>query len=687
MENFGKMTFNKARMKERLPHSVYVKWKEVVRSNLELDRDTADAIAHAMKEWALEQGATHYSHWFHPLNGLTAKKMEAFVDREDSEPLFRFSGKELIKGEPDASSFPSGGIRSTFEARGYTYWDVTANSFVIDNVLYIPTVFVAYTGEKLDTRGPLIAATSRLSAIGADVMNLLYKENHTYRMRVKVGLEQEFFLVDQKLFEARLDLNTTGRTLFGARPAKGQEMEDHYFGRIPERVGAFYKEVDQALWELGIFAKTEHNEVAPGQFELAILFENVNIAVDDNQLCMDILKKTARKHGLVCLLHEKPFRGVNGSGKHNNYSIGTNFGFNCFDPGDNPQDNLPFLTFVSALVEVVYKYQTLIRISTSSLSNDHRLGGDEAPPAIVSLFLGTDLEDLLRSIADPNYEKKVTRPAFKVQNLGEVPTDKTDRNRTATVAFTGNKFEFRMLGSSKSAAGLNIVLNAAMADVLQGYLKRLTQAEDLKEEVYAIVRDTMAHYSAVVYDKDNYSQVWVDEAKRRGLKNHKRLMDALLAIENEDSYEVFKRMDIFTDVELKAIWEIQFEEVRNVHLLELRTMAEILEKYIKPMAMAQGVAYGEALKHMNNLRIKKDLDWMNDKITQLYDVTDRIHEVHDKAESNHDAKKSATYLDEHATIVLEDARQVVDAIEEKLSHEINTLPTYTELLNSLIIGG
>lgn len=682
MENFGKMTFNKARMKERLPHSVYMKWKEVVRNNLELDRDTADAIAHAMKEWAIENNATHYSHWFFPLNGLTAKKMEAFIDRTDNEPLMRFSGKELIKGEPDASSFPSGGIRSTFEARGYTYWDVTANSFIIDNVLYIPTVFVAFTGEKLDTRAPLLSSTNRLSKIGSDIMNILEKK-HTYRMRVKVGLEQEFFLIDRDLYNKRIDLACTGRTLFGARPPKAQELEDHYFGIIPERVEKFYREVDEKLWSLGIYAKTEHNEVAPGQFEVAILFENVNIAVDDNQLCMDILKSVAKKHNMVCLLHEKPFKGVNGSGKHNNYSIATNYGLNCFEPGDNPEENLPFLIFVSALIEVVHRNQTLLRIASSNVSNDHRLGGNEAPPAIVSMFLGTDLEDVFRKISDTNYKPKTKFEPMRIETLGEVPSDKADRNRTASVAFTGNKFEFRMLGSSKSAAELNIVINTAMADALERMYEELKNAVDIKETVYNIVRDRMEKYSGVIYDKDNYSEEWVQEANRRGLKNHKTLFDALKAVKDENCYEIFYKQDIFSKVELEAIYKIAYEEIKQVHLLELRTIQEVIQKQIIPMTMKQAVLYVKYLDTIENPVVRAELELFNDSITELYNLREEMIELHDRLETDEDIFKSTEELQKDATMLLEKVRNIIDELELRISEEINYIPTYREMFNSL----
>ncbi|MGO1581418.1 MAG: glutamine synthetase III [Peptoniphilaceae bacterium] len=687
IDNFGKMTFNKSKMKEKLPYSVYLKWKEVVRTNMELDRETADTIAHAMKEWALENGATHYSHWFSPLNGLTAKKQESFLDRtDDFEVMNRFSGKELIKGEPDASSFPNGGMRSTFEARGYTYWDCSANSFILDKVLYIPTIFVSFTGEKLDKRAPLLASMNEISKEASRLMNLIEKKEYTYRMKAKIGLEQEFFLIDKEQFYKRTDLKSCGRTLFGARPPKGQELDDHYFGAIPKRVISFYEEVNEKLWSLGIYAKTEHNEVAPCQFEIAILFENANISIDDNQLCMDILKRTADKHGLVCLLHEKPFKGVNGSGKHNNYSLATNYGLNVFNPGDNPKENLPFILFTAAIVKMVDKYQTLLRIASSSVSNDYRLGGDEAPPAIMSLFLGRDIEDIINSIAYEDYKAKNINKEFKVGNLGIVPKDKSDRNRTSSIAFTGNKFEFRMLGSSKSAADLNIIINTAMASVIKEMADKLenVKEEDLKEESYKIVKDIIIKHGRIVYDGDNYSNDWIEEAKRRGLKNYKTFFDALNGIKNEDSYNVLLEKNILTKKELEAIYEVYLEEVIKYHSLEIRIIKNMVAKDIAPAAMNEIKDIGEVLKFVENSELRNLMENLNRNLENLLSKSEELRLLYSDSAEIKDSYKKAKFLQENARGLMESIRDIADDIEKKVSRENYKIPTYEDMFNSLI---
>ncbi|WP_138160565.1 glutamine synthetase III [Peptoniphilus catoniae] len=687
VEEFGKMTFNKAKMKERLPYPVYLKWKDVVRTNAILDKDTADSIAHAMKEWALENGATHYTHWFSPLNGLTAKKHEAFLDRtSDFEIMNRFSGKELIKGEPDASSFPSGGMRSTFEARGYTYWDCSANSFILDNILYIPSIFLSFTGEKLDKRAPLMASINEVSKEGSRLSNILKKEEHTYRMRVKIGLEQEFFLVDKKLYDKRSDLKNCGRTIFGANPPKAQDLEDHYFGVIPERVMDFYEDVNSTLWSLGVYAKTEHNEAAPCQFELAILFENANISIDDNQLCMSVLQSTALKHGLVCLLHEKPFKGVNGSGKHNNYSLVTNYGLNVFDPGKKPEENLIFLSFSAALIEAVYKTQSLIRISSSSVSNDFRLGADEAPPAIVSLFLGRDLEDLFKSIAYDDYEKRAFEGKIKVASLGEVDKDRSDRNRTSTVAFTGNKFEFRMLGSSKMAADINIVINAGMAAALKKIADKLEGVKEdcLKDEVYKIVRDIVVNYGSVLYDGNNYSEDWIREAARRGLKNHKTFFDALCAVKDEDSYKMFYDMGILSETELKAVYEVYLEDIVKYHSLELRIAKDMVVKDIVPAGLKQICDLGKALSYVKNSPVEEVKERINEDIDKLLKLRDKAQKIYDDSLKIQNTFKTAEFLEKNVVPLLKEMRIYADDIEKMVSRENYTIPTYEDLFSSII---
>ncbi len=690
LHTFGAKTFNKAKMKASLPYPIYLKWKNAIRNEEDLDRETADAIAHAMKVWALENDATHYCHWFQPLSGRTAKKHESFMDRTDEmEPMIRFSGKELIKSEPDASSFPNGGMRSTFEARGYTYWDCTANSFIIDHVLYIPSIFVSYHGEKLDKRGPLLAAMNLVSVYGSQIANLFAKEEHTYRLRSKLGLEQEFFLVDLDHYKARTDLKTCGRTLVGARPPKGQELEDHYYGSIPSRVTAFYEELNEELSKLGVYAKTEHNEVAPGQFEVAVLFENTNVSIDNNQLVMNLLHEVAGRHHLACLLHEKPFARVNGSGKHNNYSLATNYGLNCFDPGDEPGKNLLFLVFLAAMIKATDRYAVLLRVASSGPSNDVRLGGQEAPPAIISMFLGQDLEEVLKSVVEEGYEAKVDLKKIKVNSLEDVPRDASDRNRTSPFAFTGNKFEFRMLGSSKSASDVNIVLNAALADVLQEFGERLLPFDgkkELEEEAYALVRETIREHGRILYSGDNYSTAWVEEAKRRGLPNLPTYYDALIAAKDKDLIDLFLRHNIFDIRELEALYEIGLEEVASHHALEARALLAMIGKDILPAALqeiedlASEIA-GFSKKPQHLLRRKETLE---EAVENLLDLEDQLEFAMNEAEAEGDMEKKAQMLQREVVPLFEEIRAISDKIEETVRRENWALPTYEEMFESVL---
>ncbi len=689
LADFGKNNFNKKMMKERLPYPIYLKWKDAVRLKEDLDSQTADAIAHAMKEWALERGATHYTHWFQPLNGLTAKKNESFLDRtSDQEPIVRFSGKELIKSEPDASSFPSGGIRSTFEARGYTYWDSTANSFIIDNILYIPSIFVSYNGEKLDKRGPILDSMNRVSDEGTRVVNLFEKDEPTYRMRVKVGLEQEFFLVDKKLYDRRSDLKHVGRTIFGAKPPKAQELGDHYFGVIPARVEKFYEEVNEVLWSLGIYAKTEHNEAAPCQFETAILFENCNISVDDNQLCMAVLKSVALKHGMVCLLHEKPFVDVNGSGKHNNYSIATNYGLNCFSPGKNPRENFVFLLFTSALIKTVDIGATLIRIASSSPGNDYRLGGHEAPPGIISIFLGDDLEDVFKSIAYDDYEQREFPDRLKVQRLGYVQRDRSDRNRTSPVAFTGNKFEFRMLGSSKSAADINVVINILMAHELKNMANVLEplagDEKALKEKAYELVKDIILKHGRVLYAGDGYADEWMQEAEKRGLPNYRKLIDAVVGVQNDPAAKILVEEKVLTDIELSAIYDIILEEIIISHQLEARTFISMINKDIVPSALSEVRDLNEVLKDVEIPSIKKKRDTLVRGIEKLEEIRELVGERYRESSKCTTHLDAALFLQNKVMSQFEEARKVADSLEEITSRKNYSLPTYEDLFNSLI---
>ena len=688
IEEFGIKSFNKKKMKESLPYPIYLKWKDALRNEKDLDRETADAIAHAMKDWALKNGATHFAHWFLPLSGHTAKKHEAFISRtSDNEPINRFSGKELVKGEPDASSFPSGGMRSTFEARGYTYWDLTANSFVIGSVLYIPTIFMSYKGEKLDKRGPLIDSTKILSDEGTRVVNLFEKDEYAYRMRVKVGLEQEFFLLDKEVYKKRSDLKNIGRTIVGAPSPKGQELSDHYFGQIPARVEKFYKDVDKKLYELGIYSEAEHNEVAPNQFEMAILFENVNVAIDDNQLLMNILKETALENNLVCLFHEKPFNSVNGSGKHNNYSIVTNYGLNVFDPGDDPYNNNVFLLFTAAIIEATDKYQSLLRVSASSTSNDFRLGADEAPPAIISLFLGSDLEELFRDIREDIEYKKDSENNFRGYNLLSVPRDSSDRNRTAAVAFTGNKFEFRMLGSSKTGSDLNIALNCAMADSLANIYEKLKDFQDdpnrLREKTLEIVREIMENHDRIICDGDNYSDDWKEEAKKRGLANHKTYFDALVALRDFDFHDIFIKRGIYTEKEIKASYEVNLEEVVIYHSLEAKTMVSMIHKDLVPMGMAELNDLSQILKFKNNEKLRIKYDRIDKMITDLLECGDEINLLLDHSNNIDDIYKKAEYVERNIATKLLTTRRIADQMERLISRKNMTLPSYEDIFNSL----
>lgn len=685
IHDFGISTFDKKRMKKSLPYPTYIKWKNAVRKEEALDIQTADSIAHAMKEWAIENGATHYAHWFQPLNGMTAKKQDAFLDRgKDQESIIRFSGSELIKGEPDASSFPCGGMRSTFEARGYTYWDYTANSFIIDKVMYIPSIFVSFRGETLDKKYPLLKSMDFISEQGTRVVNF-FSEEHIYRLRTKVGLEQEFFLIDKEVFEKRQDIRNTGRTLIGAKPPKTQEESQHYFGLIPERVSEFYSDVDEELWKLGIFAKTEHNEVAPCQFELAILYENTNVAIDDNQICMEVLKKTALKHGLVCLLHEKPFKGMNGSGKHNNWSVTTNYGQNLFDPGDNPEENILFLLFVTAVMEAVDDYAGLLRFASASPRNDYRLGGDEAPPSILSIFMGLDLERLLLSFVDENIDPTIESNDFKIHNLKEVPHDLTDRNRTSPFAYTGNKFEFRMLGSSQSAADINIVLNTAVGSVLQRYADTLEEEkeENRREKAFSLVRETIKKHQRILYGGDNYLKEWEEEAERRGLPNYKTFLDSIIACMKDAKFEIFEENNILKRREMEALFTIGIDNIIDTHLLELRTIEWMMNKDIIPAARDELIDMAKVLDYVENPAIENRIQHLNDLIKQLMDGTNSVNEYFEKQKEIEDKLERAVFIQENMLPFLDKIRKSADEIERLCSSRNYDLPSYEEIFLSI----
>ena len=591
-DDFGINLFSECVMKECLPHPIYKKWKTATRKEDALDRPTADAIAHAMKTWAMDKGATHFTHWFQPLTGSTAEKHDSFIEPGDhDQPISRFSGKSLIKGEGDASSFPSGGLRATFEARGYTYWDCTSPAFLRDNVLCIPTIFVSYNGETLDKKAPLLKSAEAISKQATRIVNL-FKDKDIKHVNAMVGLEQEYFLIDKRMYLERKDLVHTGRTLFGSMPPKSMDIRGHYFGSIPSRVQAFMTEVDEELWKLGIYAKTEHNEVAPCQFEIAPLFIDANVAVDQNLIIMDVLKKKADKHGMACLLHEKPFQGVNGSGKHNNWSLVTDDGQNLLEPGDRPHENIRFLLFVCAIIEAVDTYPELLRMAASCYGNDYRLGADEAPPAVVSICMGDELEIILEKLRNGEHEIKpdVETQPYAIANLSYVPKDTSDRNRTSPFAFTGNKFEFRMVGSSRSASTTNIILNSIVADSLRSIADTLQQykyIDDIRKKSLDICRDILRKHSRILFSKDGYSEEWLQEAQERGLPNIKHYVDSIYSMLDDKAVEMFERNKVYDRLELEARVDILTEEYRKSVKAEVLTLLDISKKDILP---AQGSA-------------------------------------------------------------------------------------------------
>ncbi len=586
-ETFGTMVFNDRVMKERLPKTTYQALRRTIELGKHLDPDIANVVANAMKDWAIEKGVTHFTHWFQPMTGITAEKHDSFITPQgDSAVIMEFSGKELVKGEPDASSFPSGGLRATFEARGYTAWDPSSYAFIKDGTLCIPTVFYSYSGEALDKKTPLLRS---MEVLNKQALRILRLFGHTDVSRVitTVGPEQEYFLVDLDLYAQREDLRLCGRTLFGAMPPKGQELDDHYFGSIKPRVAAFMKELDEELWKLGIYAKTEHNEVAPAQHELAPIFTNTNLATDHNQLTMETMKKVARRHGLACLLHEKPFAGVNGSGKHNNWSLSTNTGMNLLEPGDSPQDNAQFLLFLTAVIKAVDEYQDLLRMSVASAGNDHRLGAQEAPPAIVSMFLGDELTGILDSIEQGSSYDARSSEVMKVgvHILPRFPKDTTDRNRTSPFAFTGNKFEFRMLGSDLSIAGPNIILNTIVAEALTEFADALEAADDFNAALQQLIKENIAAHRRIIFNGNNYSEEWVQEAERRGLLNLSSTAEAIAPFIAQKNIALFTKHKIFTVSEIHSRYEILMEEYCKKILIEGRIMVDMARHQILPAVL------------------------------------------------------------------------------------------------------
>lgn len=683
LDCFGANVFNLLVMKERLPKDVYKKIKQTINQGDYLDASIANVVAKAMKEWAIEKGATHYTHWFQPLTGGTAEKHDSFIlPTEDGRISMEFSGKELIKGEPDASSFPSGGIRATFEARGYTAWDCTSPAFIREDnggaTLVIPTAFCSYNGEALDKKTPLLRS---MEVINKQALRILKLFGNTTATRVvsTVGAEQEYFLVDKKYYDKRLDLITSGRTLFGVKPPKGQEMEDHYFGSIKERVAGYMRELNVELWKLGLMAKTQHNEVAPAQYELAPVFGTTNVATDHNQITMDVMQKVAKRHGFVCLLHEKPFAGINGSGKHNNWSLLSNDGQNLFDPGKTPHDNAQFLVFLISVVAAVDRYADILRMSAASAGNDHRLGANEAPPAIISIFLGEQLTDLFDQLekGGANSSKQEGELRIGVTTLPTLPKDVTDRNRTSPFAFTGNKFEFRMVGSSASVAGPNVVLNTTVAAVLDEVATRLEAAKDLNKEIQNILVEFIKKHKRIIFNGDNYSENWVKEAEKRGLLNILDTVNALLPMLEKKNIEVFDKYAVLSKSEMKSRFEIYLERYLKTINIEALTMIQLAKREILPAALK----YANLLKE-SNLSVAVNLLAKLDKISSSFVKNLQKLELSQvKAAAMHDDKlKQAEAYRDKVLVAMSALRLDGDALEEITPANFWSLPTYSEML-------
>ena len=679
---FGCLLFNKEVMKKRLPSPIYQKFKKARNHEVPLDNECADAIAHEMKCWAIEHGCTHFTHWFHPLTGSTAEKHNSFVEEKDGVAICHFSGKSLIRDEPDASSFPSGGLRATFEARGYTYWDVESPAFIRGHVLYIPTVFISYTGESLDTKGPLLKSIDAVSEAACKIVHA-FGDKNVNRVVPSVGLEQEYFLVDKDIFLKRRDLYLTGKTLLGAMPPKGQELEKHYFGSIPARVNDFMEEVNKQLWDLGIYAKAEHNEVAPGQFELSPLYNSLNIAIDQNMIMMDVLQKVALKHNLVCLLHEKPFNGVNGSGKHNNYSLVTDDGQNLFDPGTDPHDNVRFLLFVTALIKAVDENATLIRLFSSDAGNDFRLGANEAPPAIVSVFLGQAIESILQSITDgkPASYIKSGLNEFGIATIKHLPKDNSDRNRTSPVAFTGNKFEFRMLGSSMNASQLNTVINTSLAKVLNEIaveLDTVKYRQDIREKALSLIADMYKKHSRVVFSGNGYSNDWLVEAEKRGLKNIPTFVEAIGEFSKDDSINLFEQYEVFTKKEILARSEIMYESYVNIRSIELKTLTAMIYQNVIPSAIKELnfiTASGNYISSSTKAKAKKLADFIDECSQEAGVVEDKLEEMATCA----DYKEKGMFILKNIIPLAEKLRISADKMEHYISVDNLPYPSYEKL--------
>ena len=690
-EIFGSMVFNDDVMRERLPREVYKSLTKTMATGRTIDPSIADVVANAMKDWAVEKGATHYTHWFQPLTGVTAEKHDAFISPVGPcKIVMEFSGKELIRGESDASSFPSGGLRATFEARGYTAWDPASYAFVKDGTLYIPTAFCSYTGEALDSKTPLLRSMDALNTQALRILRL-FGDAQTKRVDITVGAEQEYFIVDKKMYDRRKDLVYAGRTLFGAPAPKGQELEDHYFGPLKTRIAAFMADLDEALWKMGVNAKTKHNEAAPAQHELAPIYATANIAVDQNLLTMEYMKKIAEKHGLVCLLHEKPYAGVNGSGKHNNWSLTAN-GKNLLDPGKTPEENLQFLLILAAIIKAVDDYQDLMRVSVAYAGNDHRLGAGEAPPAIVSIFVGEDLETLIESIVDGTayHGAKKAMMDLGIPSVPVFRKDTTDRNRTSPFAFTGNKFEFRMLGASQNIAFSNTVLNTAVAESFRQFadlLEDTEDAEDFEKTLAKLIKDTFAAHKRIIFDGNGYSDEWEKEAERRGLLNLRTSVDAYKTFMEPKNVKLFSSMGVMSETEMRSREEIYFENYSKIVNIEALTMIVMSLRNYLPAAeayiaqIADAAAKKRAVCEDVSCAVEKDLiRRLSDLVGKAYSATERLKAEESAAASIADAKARAEYYCYRVLPLMQELREAVDGMEVLTSSELWPVPTYGDLM-------
>ncbi|ARP50737.1 glutamine synthetase type III [Ruminococcaceae bacterium CPB6] len=688
-EIFGSMVFDERTMQERLPRETFKALENTIQEGKSLNINIANTVASAMKDWALEKGCTHFTHWFQPMTGITAEKHDSFISPAgDGSVLMEFSGKELVRGEPDASSFPSGGLRATFEARGYTAWDPTSFAFVKDKTLYIPTVFCSYTGEALDKKTPLLRSMEALNKQALRILRL-FGDTKTQQVNSTVGPEQEYFLIDRNLYNQREDLVLTGRTLFGARPPRGQELEDHYFGSIKLKVASFMRDLDNELWKLGVLAKTEHNEVAPAQHELAPIFSNTNVAADHNQLTMEAMQKVAERHGMYCLLHEKPFEGVNGSGKHNNWSLSTDTGTNLLEPGDSPMENAQFLLFLVAVIKAVDEYQDLLRISVASPGNDHRLGANEAPPAILSIFLGDELTEILKCLEQGKPYSQKDKEILKVgvHTLPRFPKDSTDRNRTSPFAFTGNKFEFRMLGSAVSISGPNVALNTIVAEELEQFADKLEKSKDFRKDLDTLVRKTIKEHKRIVFNGDSYTDSWVAEAEKRGLLNLKTTVDAMPHFLDKKNVKLFAKHHIFTESEMHSRYEVSMENYSKTLNIEALTMIDMANKQILPAVEKYMDDLSLAFTHKKALNPKMNCHVEYDRVTKLSELSASVYDETEELKENVSAAAAITDFEESARAYKETVLPTMDALRTD-ADKMETLtgasywpfPTYADLI-------